>query len=582
MAENWAITVGINHYSYLPTLRYGMSDADAMHRLLKEELEFHKIYHFTDKSPPIPADDGPALPSQPTLTTLRRFLRERFREKFLSTGDNLWFFFAGHGFRYQDRDYLMPMDGDRNDVEQSGISLHYVTERLQRSGADNIILLIDACRNSEGRRDILSFGEEKQKGVITLYACSPGQPSYEIEELRGGAFTCALIRSLRIQGEGNCATVERLCQSLHSLVPQLTLRYKGDAQNPCNSVEPISKSHLILLPRQATLADVTVLKNDALSAEIERDFKTARHLWIRVLSVIPADPDAILGIERLSKGTPLRKSSLLLDTLRIIGSTLSAFTSMRQTTQPARTSRRSLAQVPYLDVESATRTQPSSSSFKKAIKGLRREKGVHRATKTTFVRSKVQLPWILTISLVGLLVCAGLIGLSTWTLTNISSDDTAITDENIELDQRTSQLPSLASPISILILREDIDSDNLDKSFDGWLLARLDTELEKLFLLSIPSNTRTNVNGTITAISDARENDTFDLPVQTLSELLGGVYIDKSVAFDHAGIANLIDYIDGVTVSLTSSIYVGLAEAPISLKPGTQNLTSEQVLKVMK
>ncbi|MEO1621996.1 MAG: SUMF1/EgtB/PvdO family nonheme iron enzyme [Cyanobacteria bacterium J06632_3] len=301
MARNWAITIGINRYRYLPPLKYGMSDADAVRQFFVQELGFEQVYHFTDQSLPIVQDYGPELDSRPTGTTLSRFLRKRFEQPFLKTGDNLWFFFAGHGIRYENRDYLMPIDGDRDDLERSAIPLHYVSERLQRCGADNVILLIDACRNGEGRRDVASFGEEKQKGVVTLYSCSPEEASYEIEEIGGGAFTRVLLESLRLQGEGNCATVERLYKRLRYYVPQLTRSYRRGAQTPYGRVEPPSKNHLILLPRQATLTDVVTLKNDALRAEVEQDFELARHFWIRVLFVAPGDSEAISGIERLSR-----------------------------------------------------------------------------------------------------------------------------------------------------------------------------------------------------------------------------------------------------------------------------------------
>jgi formylglycine-generating enzyme required for sulfatase activity/uncharacterized caspase-like protein len=302
MARNWAITIGINGYRYLSQLNYAVTDADAVRQFFSEGLGFHQVYHFTDKSEPIKQDRGPALVSQPTATTLRRFLRTRFEEPFLRDGDNLWFFFAGHGIRHENRDYLMPQDGDRGDLENSAIPLHYISERLRRSGADNVILLIDACRSDkEGRRDGFGFGAERQQGVITIFSCSPEEPAYEIEELQQGAFTHALLESLRLEGEGNCATVERLYQRLRYTVPQLTLQYKRVSQTPYGMIEPPSKNHLILLPRQATLTDVLTLRYDALSAE-SRDPTMAKQLWIRVLMVSPGDPEAIAGIERLSRG----------------------------------------------------------------------------------------------------------------------------------------------------------------------------------------------------------------------------------------------------------------------------------------
>lgn len=124
-----------------------------------------------------------------------------------------------------------------------------------------------------------------------------------------------MLESLRIQGEGNCATVERLYQRLRYYVPQLTRQYRHVAQTPYGVIEPPSKNHLILLPRQATLPDIVTLKNDALRAEVQHDFQAARQLYIRVLAASPADLEAIEGIERLSQGStvpqpaPIPKSS---------------------------------------------------------------------------------------------------------------------------------------------------------------------------------------------------------------------------------------------------------------------------------
>lgn len=317
MGKNWAITIGINRYSNLQALQFAKRDAELVREYFTDEIEFEKIYHFTDDSPPIPQDHGPALDSRPTFATIKRFLRVRFDHKFLRTGDNLWFFFAGHGVHHEDRDYLMPLDADPGDIKSTAIPLNYVTERLRRSGADNVILLVDACRSNSGIRKGLGIGEEQQKGVITLFACSPKESSYEIEDpaIEQGSFTYALLQGLRLQGEGNCATVERLNHYLRNEVPKLNQRYGKSVQTPYCKVEPLAKSHFILLPKKATLADVQALKLAAYKAESRQTNLLAKQLWIRVLSVSPADSDAIDGIERLAQlpttaqPTPTRSAS---------------------------------------------------------------------------------------------------------------------------------------------------------------------------------------------------------------------------------------------------------------------------------
>jgi formylglycine-generating enzyme required for sulfatase activity len=69
----------------------------------------------------------------------------------------------------------------------------------------------------------------------------------------------------------------------------------------------VNKSHLILVPRYATLADIATLKNDAYRAQSKRDFDLAKQLWIRVLAAASGqDMEAIEALEEIAR---LRNSS---------------------------------------------------------------------------------------------------------------------------------------------------------------------------------------------------------------------------------------------------------------------------------
>ena len=298
MAKNWAICVGINQYDNLPPLNYAVRDAEAM-RDYFTEVGFDRVYLFTDNSSAI-TDAGKPFNSQPSFGSLRRFLRVRFDKAFLSSGDNFWFFFSGHGMRHGEKDYLLPCDGDPHPegIEETAIPLSYVSERLRRCGADNVVLLLDACRNEGGSKGI-GLGEEEQQGVITLASCSPSERSYEIEALKQGSFTYALLEALRIQGAGNCATVERLEQRLRYRIPEINQLYQKPKQNPYAVVEPAFKYHLILLQNQATVKDVDTLKMRAYEAQNERNLVLAEQLWTRILAVSPADPQALKALQQI-------------------------------------------------------------------------------------------------------------------------------------------------------------------------------------------------------------------------------------------------------------------------------------------
>ncbi|MDF5708016.1 MAG: SUMF1/EgtB/PvdO family nonheme iron enzyme [Nostoc sp. S4] len=297
MTKNWAIAIGINQYDYLQPLNYAKRDAELIQQFLRTEAGFEKIFFFTDDSPEIGGKS-----TRPTRANLRRVFLELFNQPFMGAGDNFWFFFSGHGMRHAERDYLMPLDGNPADIEETAIPINFVTERLRRCGADNVVLILDACR-SLGTRAGEGIGRQtaeqaRQQGVISIFSCSPQEYSYEIEVLQQGAFTTALLEGLGIQGQ--CATVERLNQYLNFRVPDLVRQHKNARQTPYVIAEPVNKSHLILVPRYATLADIATLKNDAYRAKDEGNLDLAEQLWIRVLAAASGqDIEAVRALQRL-------------------------------------------------------------------------------------------------------------------------------------------------------------------------------------------------------------------------------------------------------------------------------------------
>ncbi|NEP57938.1 MAG: SUMF1/EgtB/PvdO family nonheme iron enzyme [Symploca sp. SIO2G7] len=300
MAKNWAIAIGINHYTHLQSLDYAKRDAQSIGDFFKQELGFDGIFLFTEDSPPIATNTGP-IPTRPTFGDLGRFLRLQFESPLLEPGDNLWFFFSGHGLHYDDHDYLLLSDTDPSDIKYTALLLSYVTERLQRSGADNVILLLDACRNQEDTAGE-GIGKEQQQGVVTIYSCGANEKAYEIPSLQQSSFIYAVLEALRIQGESNCATLERLEQYLCHRVPEINHQYQKPPQTPYGIIEPVSKHHLILVPQYATLRDIDTLKLDAYRAESQDNLELAKQLWIRVnAATTDSDPDVIKAFLRISQ-----------------------------------------------------------------------------------------------------------------------------------------------------------------------------------------------------------------------------------------------------------------------------------------
>ncbi|UNU22858.1 GUN4 domain-containing protein [Microcoleus vaginatus] len=299
MGKNLAISIGINKYDFLTPLKYAKRDAELMQEFFRHRGRFEKVFFFSDDSPDIKGKS-----TRPSFINLKRVLRTMFEKPFMGYGDNFWFFFSGHGMPHNGYDYLMPCDGDPGDIEHTAIPINFVTERLRRCGADNVILILDACR-AQGSKSGEGIGNQaaevaRQKGVITFFSCSPNELSYEIEDLQQGIFTKALLEGLGVQGK--CATVERLGDYLSSRVPELIRQHKSEKvrQTPYVIAEPIAKSHLILCPQYASVHDVAILQRDAYQAELNKEYELAEQLWTRVLAASPGDMYAIKGIKRIA------------------------------------------------------------------------------------------------------------------------------------------------------------------------------------------------------------------------------------------------------------------------------------------
>ncbi len=308
-----AIIIGINTYcGNLRPLSYAKQDAERVRAFITDQSRFdpQQIYFFAEESPPIRTAKGFELSSDPTYGNLYGFLHELFEQPFLDSSEDIWFFFAGHGY-HSGQDYLMPRDGSSRTLG-TALSIRWIVERLKRSGAGNVILLLDACRDQfEQTRGGQGIGMEEHQGVVEFYSCQPRQSAFELDRLQGGAFTHTLLEGLRTRGPGGCATVERLDQYLNRRVPEVLREYStsDNNQNPRTSVNPLTRKSYILLPELAQPEDTVYLKVEALIAELQEDYDLARQLWRRVLAVW-ADPDALSGLERIAERRYRQKERL--------------------------------------------------------------------------------------------------------------------------------------------------------------------------------------------------------------------------------------------------------------------------------
>ncbi len=122
------IVMGIGEYFHLSSLAYAPKDAERFRAFLLQQSRFDRqhIYYFYDQADPMILPGNQLYPANPTVGNIRTFLQSRFGSKsrsFLTTNDDLWFFFSGHGYQYGNQDYLMPADATPNAIEETGLMI---------------------------------------------------------------------------------------------------------------------------------------------------------------------------------------------------------------------------------------------------------------------------------------------------------------------------------------------------------------------------------------------------------------------------------------------------------------------------
>ncbi len=126
-------------------------------------------------------------------------------------------------------------------------------------------------------------------------------------------------------------------------------------------------------------------------------------------------------------------------------------------------------------------------------------------------------------------------------------------------------------------------------SFDGlsdvMLLLKFDPETKKVAMLSIPRDTRIEIEGHGTRkINAANMEGGPALTAKTVSNLLGGVGIDRYVRINVLGVGKLIDALGGVTVYIPKDMKYqdDSQHLYINLKAGKQHLNGDQALQLLR
>jgi polyisoprenyl-teichoic acid--peptidoglycan teichoic acid transferase len=166
------------------------------------------------------------------------------------------------------------------------------------------------------------------------------------------------------------------------------------------------------------------------------------------------------------------------------------------------------------------------------------------------------------------------------------------------------QLPELNRPVNVLllgakVLTSDLSDDSpeqkrlgyqaLVNSFDGltdtMMLLRFNPETKKVVMLSIPRDTRIEIPGHgVGKINEANANGGPALGAKTVSQLLGGVGVDRYVTINVQGVQALVDALGGVTVTVPKDMKYrdDSQHLYVNLKAGKQHMNGEQALQLLR
>lgn len=147
----------------------------------------------------------------------------------IEAGDEVIFFFAGHGISVRGRNYLLPIDvpaikpGQERSVTKEAFSEDEIINLLQERGVKVSLLIIDACRNnpfpkkgtrSLGRSVGLSERSTPPRNTFVMYSAGFGQEALDRlsdnDQNPNSVFTRKLLPLLKTPGLSHIRMAKRL------------------------------------------------------------------------------------------------------------------------------------------------------------------------------------------------------------------------------------------------------------------------------------------------------------------------------------------------------------------------------------
>ncbi len=193
LAYKKALIIGNDTYEFIPKLENARADAQAMAKSLSN-LGYHVTLRMdlSDKS-------------------MRAAIRQ-FKEN-VSSGDEVLFFYAGHGLQLGGANYLLPTDikGESEDqVKDEAMQLQRLLDDMSEKNAKFTLALIDACRDNPFPRRGRAIGGRglapttAASGQMIIFSAGSGQQALDKvgpgDKSPNGLFTRILLDEMYAPG----------------------------------------------------------------------------------------------------------------------------------------------------------------------------------------------------------------------------------------------------------------------------------------------------------------------------------------------------------------------------------------------
>ncbi|MDP1613806.1 MAG: SUMF1/EgtB/PvdO family nonheme iron enzyme [Sulfuritalea sp.] len=210
-AARQALVIGNDSYAEAPKLKNARADARAVAQVLERAG-----FRVTMK---LDSDEK----------GLKAAMRE-FKSR-ISGGDEVVFYFSGHGVQLGAANYLLPVDihGDGEEqVKDESLALHRVLDDLQERRPRFSLAIVDACRDNPFAQAGRSIGGrglapvDPAKGQMVLFAASAGQRALDAlsksDPVPNGVFTRVLLAEMVKPGQ----PVDQVLRNVRAEVARLT------------------------------------------------------------------------------------------------------------------------------------------------------------------------------------------------------------------------------------------------------------------------------------------------------------------------------------------------------------------------